>query len=269
VAKRFWYKNDGNGQSVKEKLLMATGKKFTLKIKDYIHTPELKREYNERHFGEAAKRYNFATRAMSLGRDLAWKRRLVAALPELQKPVCVDLACGTGDVTALLAARYPRGQVIGIDLTEEMLELARRRSTPANLSYRRGDMMQTRLETSSVDIVTGSYALRNAPELGTALTEIRRILKPGGTVALLDFSKPPNRWFQAWQYQLLKNWCGLWGLLLHGNSEVHAYIATSLTLYPDREQLRLQLEEAGFSLQQSAKFYLGTLELLLLQKGNI
>ena len=245
--------------------MLADGK-FSLKIKDYLHSPESKREYNEQHFGEAARHYDFATRAMSLGRDMAWKRRLLAALPDLAEPVCVDLACGTGDVSCMLAHRYPRGRVIGLDLTEEMLALARKRRHPENLSFVRGDMGETGLADGSVDIVTGSYAVRNAPDLHAALAEIRRILKPGGTVGLLDFSKPPSRWFQAIQYRVLKTWCGFWGLLLHGNPEVHAYIAASLKTYPDREQLRTLLAETGFKVKRSEKFYLGTLELLVLEK---
>ncbi len=247
---------------------MQADGKFSLKIKDYIHSPENKREYNEQHFSEAARHYDFATRAMSLGRDMAWKRRLTAALPELPAPVCVDLACGTGDVSCMLAHRYPRGRVIGLDLTEKMLVLARKRRHSENLSFVQGDMGQIDLPSASADIVTGSYAVRNAPDLRAALTEIRRILKPGGTVGLLDFSKSPSRRFQAFQYRVLKTWCGFWGLLLHGNPEVHAYIAASLKIYPDRGQLRTLLAEVGFTVRHAEKFYLGTLELLVLEKDE-
>jgi len=245
---------------------MAANSKFTLKIKDFIHTPERKREYNEQHFAEASRHYDFATCAMSLGRDAAWKRMLVAALPRFPAPVCVDLACGTGDVALLLAEKYPAGRVIGIDLTESMLELARRRSQARNVEFLRQDMGATGLPNEVADIVTGSYAVRNAPELRQAFIEIHRILRPGGFVALLDFSKSPKPWFQVLQLLVLKYWCGLWGLILHGNPEVHSYIAASLENFPDRIQLRDLLLECGFAISCSRRFYLGTLELLVLQK---
>jgi len=245
---------------------MAANGKFTLKIKDYIHTPERKREYNELHFGEAARHYDFATRAMSLGRDMAWKRKLVAALPRFPAPVCVDLACGTGDVTFMLAAKYPAGRVFGIDLTEPMLEMARRRGQAKNVDFTRKDMAATGLPDEAADIVTGSYAIRNAPELRQAFVEIHRILRPGGFVALLDFSKSPRPWFQRLQLLVLKYWCGLWGLILHGNPEVHSYIAASLKSFPDRIQLYNLLQECGFAISYAKRFYLGTLELLVLQK---
>ncbi len=245
---------------------MATNSKFSLKIRDYIHTPERKREYNEQHFGEAARHYDFATRAMSLGRDMVWKRKLVAALPRFPAPVCVDLACGTGDVTLLLADRYPAGRVIGIDLTGAMLKLARQRSHAGNVEFLQQDMGATDLPDELADIVTGSYAVRNAPEFQQAFTEIYRILRPGGFVALLDFSKSPKPWFQKLQLIVLKYWCGLWGLILHRNPEVHSYIASSLKNFPDRIQLHNQLQECGFAISYSKRFYLGTLELLVLQK---
>jgi len=246
---------------------MSGRHRFNLKIRDHLHAPEAKRDYNEQHFGEAASRYDIATRAMSLGRDAAWKRALVAALPERSAPVCVDLASGTGDIAFLLAERYPDGEIIGIDLTEPMLEVARRRNRYPGVSFLRGDMVSTGLAGGSADIVTGSYAVRNAPELRQAFEEIQRILKPGGVAALLDFSKPANRLVQRFQYALLRSWCGLWGLLLHGNPEIHAYIAASLAAYPDRLALHGLAEDCGLSVSRSRRFYFGVLELLVLKKG--
>ena len=245
---------------------MSVSEKFDLKIGDYIETPEKKREYNEQHFSEAASRYDFATRAMSLGRDMAWKRQLIALLPEMEHPDCIDLACGTGDVTFMLADKYPQGKILGLDLTEPMLDLARQRNCSQNAEFLQADMAATGLPDASVDIVTGSYAVRNAPELGQAFKEIHRILRPGGTVAILDFSKPASSLFQKVQYKVLQYWCGLWGFLLHGNAEVHSYIATSLKMYPDREELRNMLRECGFAVKISRRFYFGTLELLILRK---
>ncbi len=244
----------------------TTQKKFSLKAKDHIDTPEGKKTFNEEHFNEAARHYDLATRAMSLGRDRAWKRQLVEVLPDVASPVCVDLACGTGDVTFLVADKYPRGRVVGIDLTTAMLALAGKRNRSENVAFQRGDMGALELPDSWADIVTGSYAVRNAPDLQRAFGEIERILKPGGTLALLDFSKPASRWFQTLQYGVLKYWCGLWGLVLHGNPEVHSYIAASLKTYPDRDTLHRLATDAGFYIVLSRRFYLGTLELLVLRK---
>ncbi len=240
--------------------------RFDLKIGDYILLPEKKRYYNERHFAEAASRYDLATRAMSLGRDGEWKRILAAALPDVPSPLCVDLACGTGDLTLLLAEKYPRGKIVGLDLTGPMLALARGRNRNRNVRFTRQDMSAMGFAAGSADVVTGGYALRNAPELGRTLDEIRRILKPGGVAAFLDFAKPAARCLQAPEYWLLRTWCGFWGMALHGNPEIHAYIASSLKVFPDRTQLRALFVDRGFELMASRTFFLGITELNVFRK---
>jgi len=242
---------------------------FSLKFSDHDHHPERKKLYNEKLFSEVAPKYDFVTKALSLGRDGAWKKRLVNALPDdLATPRCVDLACGTGDVSLLLADKYPQGTVVGIDLTEAMLELAKQREMPENVAFLQGDMCNTGIESGSVDVVTGSYALRNSPDLEKALQEIKRILRPGGVMAFLDFSKPSRKSLQVAEYWLLKSWGSFWGLALHGNHEVYAYIAESLAAFPDRTQLRECMSMQGFKLVTSRLFYFGVLEMLVLEIGS-
>jgi ubiquinone/menaquinone biosynthesis methyltransferase len=233
---------------------------------DYLRTPAAKREYNELLFAEVAKRYDLVTRALSLGRDQAWKRVLLDSLPTGLAPVCVDLACGTGDVSFALAQRYPRGEVYGIDLTSEMLHIAQARNRFPNVTLQLGDMHHLPFPSASFDIVTGSYALRNAPSLTVALQEIHRVLRPGGTAAFLDFSKSPNRFFQRLSYGVLYLWGSFWGLVLHRQPAVYAYIAKSLWHFPDREQLRRDLTNVGFAEVFSRKFYFGTLEIITVSK---
>ncbi len=241
---------------------METLMTFSLKIRDHLADPAAKRRYNEALFEEVAPKYDFITKALSLGRDAAWKRAMVAALPALSEPVCVDLASGTGDVAFLLARKYPDAEVIATDLTPAMLDLARINNPPANVRFLQCDMCTTGLPDALADIVTGSYALRNAPDLQSALREIHRILKPGGTAAFLDFSKPESRFGQHITYGLLKVWGGFWGLLLHGNPEVYAYIAESLEHFPDRLELRRQLAENGFTDVRARKFFFGIVKLV-------
>jgi demethylmenaquinone methyltransferase/2-methoxy-6-polyprenyl-1,4-benzoquinol methylase len=232
-------------------------------IRSSIQSPDKKRCYNSRLFTRVAREYDGATRAMSLGRDQTWKRWLVESLPALAAPQCVDLACGTGDVSAALARRFEQGKVVGIDLTPAMIEVARERCSLPNVSFRVEDMCRTGIEGGWADVVTGSYALRNAPVLDDALAEIRRLLRPGGWAAFLDFAKPPARWRQSLQFPLLKYWGGFWGLVLHGGPE-HAYIAESLRQFPDRIALREKFVRHGFRLRQSRNCFGGMLEILVL-----
>ena len=243
--------------------------RFRLKAREWLAVPERKRAYNELHFAEAAPRYDLATRAMSLGRDAAWKRFLVAALPSFSAPACVDLACGTGDVAFLLAQRYPGGTVAGVDISPPMLALARESNRYPNVRFEPGDMAALPFSGASADIVTGSYALRNAPDLRVALAEIRRILRPGGVAAILDFSRPERPFLRRLQYLLLRGWCGFWGALLHGTPEIHGYIAESLEGFPDRRRFLEILGEEGFAVTFSRRFFLGITELLVFRRDPL
>ncbi|MCB1079598.1 MAG: class I SAM-dependent methyltransferase, partial [Verrucomicrobiae bacterium] len=128
-----------------------------------------------------------------------------------------------------------------------------------------GDMCATPFPDGWADIVTGSYALRNAPVLTDALKEIHRILKPGGHAAFLDFSKSPAPWRTRLQLPLLKFWGGLCGVVFHGQPE-HAYIAESLRQFPDRGQLREILDLEGFDVVNHRNCFGGMLAILLLRK---
>ncbi len=244
----------------------AVSSKPALRSKDHLGSPESKKLFIEWHFAEAAPRYDLATRGMSLYRDPAWKSCLVAALPELEEPLCVDMACGTGDVAFLLARKYPRGKIVGLDITEPMLAIARERNPYSSVTFTRQDMNATYLKEESVDIVTGSYALRNAPDIGVAIGEIHRILKPGGVAAFMDFVKSGSLFLQPLQYWLLKAWCGLFGLVLHKNPEIHGYVASSLREYPDRPRLLGLFHDRGFDLTYSRRFFLGLVEIIVIRK---
>ena len=239
---------------------------FHLKPMDHIGSPATKQDFNRSMFSEVAPRYDFITKALSFGRDAAWKQKLIAGLPASEAPVCLDLASGTGDLTRMLADRYPQGTVTGLDLTPAMLERARKRTTSLSVNYIEGTMAALPFETGSADVVTGGYALRNAPHLNQTLDEIYRVLRPGGVAAFLDFSKPRNGIGQWLSGFLLKFWGGLWGLLLHGNPDVYGYLADSLKLYPDRIELRARFSGRGFILLQSRCFFGGLVEIAVFQK---
>lgn len=245
-----------------------TNTRFQLKPMEHLGSPETKQSFNRKLFSEVAPKYDFITKALSFGRDAAWKRKLIAGLPAQSAPRCIDLACGTGDFTRMLAQRYPKGSMTGLDLTPAMLELARKQTSDASIEYVEGSMAVLPFDTASVDIVTGGYALRNAPDLNQAIDEIARVLHPGGTAAFLDFSKPCNRAGQAISHFALKFWGGFWGLMLHGNADVYGYIADSLKLYPDRAGLRDRFAERGFSLHSSTRFFGGLLEIVQFKKDE-
>jgi len=248
----------------KAKTTFNMNKKFDLKANDYLDSAEGKLFYNLQHFAESAPRYDLATRGLSLGQDGSWKRALVGGLPPKQGAFCLDVACGTGDVTGLLAEKYSDGEIEGVDLTPEMIRIAEERNKNPRVHFRCGDMSRLDLPDRSVDILTGSYAIRNAPDLETVLAEFGRVMKAGGRAAFLDFSKPRGKWRQSLQCWLLKLWGGFWGLVLHGNPEVHGYISSSIRTFPDREELESLFSRYGFQLERSQPFLSGMVRLYFL-----
>lgn len=239
-----------------------------LRLRDSLTTPDRKRELNEVLFSEIAASYDRVNTLLSFGRDRAWKRDLIGSLPSLDRPRCLDIACGTGDLCELLAAKYPQAEIVGLDLTEAMLNIARTRVQDPRVTFRAGDMCRMDFADASFDVVTGGYALRNAPDLKQALAQIRRVLKPGGTAAFLDFSKPPSKVLQTLENLALRCWGGLFGLLLHGNPEVYSYIAASLRQFPARAAFHQLLEESGFTGIESRRFSFGVIERVTVREEN-
>jgi ubiquinone/menaquinone biosynthesis methyltransferase len=226
---------------------------------------ERKRVFNRRLFDVVALRYDVVTRLLSFGWDQRWKSRMIRRIGLGDVHRIVDLATGTGDIARRLGEAHPGSEVIGVDLSEEMLSRARRLSrrlkgrafsAAGRVRFIAGDMNRLPFGDSSVDLVTGGYALRNAPDLDGALREVHRVLRPGGRFAFLDFSH--NGFARVW---LVGFWGRFWGLLLNGNPTTYGYIAESLAEYPSPEELRRRFGKAGFFRIRRTSLLFGTMEL--------
>ena len=230
--------------------------------------PERKQQVTRDVFARLAPAYDRFTPGLSFWRDRTWKRDLIQGLPPAAQPACLDLACGTGDLCFLLAERFPNGRIIGADITNAMLDLARQRNTSPNVEFINADMTATGLPTASFDIITGGYALRNAPDLDSALAEVSRLLKPGAAAAFLDFSNPPQLMLRKLNLFLLNIWAGAWGLALYGNPKLFTYITASLKAFPDRMELRHRFAAHGLSTIGSRLHMFGMLETIFMQKTS-
>lgn len=232
------------------------------------NNPQEKRRHNRALFNVVAPAYDRVTRRLSFGRDRAWKKRLIRSLPPLATPACLDIACGTGDLSAALRTRYPDARISGLDLNPVMLGIARSKHNDAGVEFIEGDMGHLPFPDGSIDILTGGYALRNAPDLSTTLQEVRRVLRPGGTAAFLDFSRSGCRPWAALQHLLLRVWGGFWGVVLHGNAQVYGYIAASLARFPAVGELRRFFRENGLEIIREKRLFFGFTRLFLVRKSG-
>lgn len=241
-------------------------KQFSFCNSTALKNPCEKRQINREMFAMIAPRYRWITQILSFGCDQRWKQALIDSAPELSMPFCLDLACGPGDISRLLAARYPHSQVMGLDICAEMLRFARQHQPPSHLHYILADMQFLPVPDHSVDVITGGYALRNAPDLDSLLREIYQKLKPGGVALFLDFSLLAQPRKAQRQATLLKFWTRLWGIIFHGNADVYGYIAASLALFPDTEDLRERIVQTGFSNFSRHEYFGGFTALVKFQK---
>lgn len=228
---------------------------------------DIKMNHNKKLFSVIGPKYNLVTRILSLGRDQYWKQTLIKHLPNIQNPICLDIACGTGDVTFKLAQKYSSGTIYGLDVTQAMIDQALKINKYSNISFVCQDMCNANFNDNTFDIITGSYALRNSPDLKKALIEMHRLLNPGGVLAILDFYKFDNKIAQKVQYYVLKFWGSLWGIIFHGNHTVYAYIAESLKHHPASSELLKIIKEHNFDVEFKKRFVLGT-EVVVLKKGK-
>src|SRR5436190_1623707 len=210
-----------------------------------IATPAGKRRYVRRLFSTIADRYDFITRFLSYGQDRRWKRRLVDLASPGRGLRALDLATGTGDIAFDLAARG--ADVVGLDVTHRMIELARAKleSRPP-VRFTVGDMLALPFPGQSFDIVTVGYGLRNVPDLGAALDEISRVLRPGGCLLSLDFNRPRNPAIRTAYLGYLTVVGGLLGWTLHGDPDTYRYIPASLRLYPGAAGVTDMIRDRGF-----------------------
>jgi len=186
--------------------------------------------------------------------DRRWKRALVnrARLPK--NAVVLDLASGTGDFSIEVAAKHPGARSVAVDLTERMLQLARKRGIPYAVC---GDAGLLPFADASFDCVFIGYGLRNFPHLAVALGEIERVTRPGGLLLTLDFFLPANPVLRQLYVGYLYAQGGFWGLLLHGRPRIYTYIPDSLRSFISIQDFAERLLSSGYASVKARGFIFG------------
>jgi demethylmenaquinone methyltransferase / 2-methoxy-6-polyprenyl-1,4-benzoquinol methylase len=213
-------------------------------------------------FNVIAPRYDAFTRLFSFGMDAGWKRALVAAVISRASTAsrALDVACGTGDIALSLAAAKPALYVSGIDPSEQMLAMARKRRTSesdARVDFELGTLAALPVPASSVDIITVGYGFRNVPELESAIRECARVLRPGGVLGSLDFFLPRNALWRALFLLYLRVAGDVVGWLWHRTPAIYGYIARSIETFVTAETFRLLLQTHGFKVETEKRMLFG------------
>jgi len=242
-----------------------------VKLQQALARPETKRQYNQRLFATIAARYDLITRLLSFGRDQAWKTRVVELAKVGADDRVLDLACGTGDLS--FASSRRGGRVTGLDLTPRMLELAARRSpvhgcAGAQVHWCTGDICKLPIADEAFSVVTVGYGLRNVPDLPAALSEIHRVLKPGGRLCALDFDRPESAWLRAIYLGYLNVVGGALGWLLHRDPDTYRYIPASIERYAGARGVVKLMESAGFVNVRHVKVFGGFMAIHIAERAR-
>lgn len=217
-----------------------------------------------RMFGAIARRYDVNNRLHSFGRDQAWRRRAVAMCRLRGGESVLDAACGTGDLAEAFAAAGA-GRVTGVDFVGEMLELARRKAARRRRGpgvrpprYVEADVTALPFAPASFDVVSIAFGIRNVAEPQRALSEFRRVLRPGGRLVVLEFSEPTNPVLRRLNRIYCDHLMPLTATLIAADrSGAYRYLPRSIVTFADRGRLAEMIEAAGFGAVETRPMTLG------------
>ncbi len=216
-------------------------------------------------FARIAGRYDVANHLLSGGVDYWWRQRLVRAVHDAGPGAVLDLATGSGDVVFALADGLPPGvQLCGMDFCQPMLDEAVKKRVKnarwSRIEFRQGDGMALPLPDASFDALTISFGLRNMADRARALQEMRRVLRPGGRLFVLEFSQP-FFWFRPLYYAYLKLVLPAVAAVITGDRSAYEYLCGSIELFPGREEMSAEIRRAGFGSVGATPLTLGIVAL--------
>jgi demethylmenaquinone methyltransferase/2-methoxy-6-polyprenyl-1,4-benzoquinol methylase len=197
-------------------------------------------------FGRIAPRYDLLNHVLSMNIDRYWRSRTVSRVAHiLERPGArvLDICCGTGDLTLALASRSRSAVVFGSDFSHPMLVAAQRKKAPMLLE---ADALHLPIADETLDLATIAFGFRNLANYRAGLLELRRILKSGGALAILEFSTPPNAALASAYRFYSRAVLPAIGGMISGSKDAYTYLPESVRKFPDAEGLADQMRDAGF-----------------------
>jgi demethylmenaquinone methyltransferase/2-methoxy-6-polyprenyl-1,4-benzoquinol methylase len=202
-------------------------------------------------FNDIAYRYDLLNRLLSGGIDMHWRKKALRELKSLHPKKMLDVATGTADVAILANTILAPNQIIGVDISEGMLDLGRKKIDKLGLSkvitLETGDSEVLRFDDNEFDAITVAYGVRNFQRLSQGLREMYRVLKPGGKLVILEFSKPSGLGVKQF-YQLYMQYATpTVGKLISNNRGAYEYLNNSVQAFPEGESFIQIMQEVGFN----------------------
>lgn len=213
-----------------------------------------------RMFDNISRHYDFLNHFLSLGIDRIWRRRAISVLKPLKPRAILDVATGTGDF-AIQALSLDPEKIIGVDISEGMLAIGRRKIEARRLSDKvallRGDSENLEFEENKFDAVTVAFGVRNFENLEKGLAEILRVLRPGGMLVVLEFSRPVKFPIKQLYHFYFKTILPRIGRLVSKDRSAYTYLPESVEAFPDGTDFERILQKVGFKDTTCEKLTLG------------
>ena len=219
-------------------------------VKPYKELEKGKKAQVALMFNNIAHKYDFLNHFLSFGIDRSWRKRSVKEMEKKSPGDILDIATGTGDF-ALESVRLNPRQIVGVDISTGMLEKGREKVSAMNLdhliSLREGDSENLEFGNDSFDAVTVGFGVRNFEDLQQGLSEIFRVIRPGGAAYILEFSKPAK--FPMKQLYMFYSFTFLpiLGRIFSKDASAYTYLPESIREFPDGEDFLSELRTAGFN----------------------
>ena len=209
-----------------------------------------KKEQVAEMFNNISPSYDFLNHFLSLGIDVLWRKKTIAFLKDQHPKTILDIATGTGDL-AIEAMSLNPDKITGVDISEGMLEVGRKKILKRNLQSKiellTGDSENLSFKDNNFDAVTVSFGVRNFENLEKGLTDIYRVLKPGGTFVVLEFSKPVTFPVMQLYNFYFNSILPFFGKLISKDNSAYTYLPESVKSFPDGENFTRLLIKTGFS----------------------
>lgn len=222
-------------------------------IKPYGRNDTGKGKEVESMFDNIAPAYDFMNTAMTFGLCRSWRdKALKAVSADGYKPeVILDLATGTGDVALRLHELFPDALITGLDLSEGMLEIARKKlkgiEGSDKLTFIAGDSLELPFADNSFDLITVAYGVRNFSDLAKGYSEMFRVLKPGGRLCVIELSRPANPVLLGGYRLYSETIIPLAGRLVSRDARAYSYLPESIAACPQRDTMTALITSAGFA----------------------
>lgn len=201
-------------------------------------------------FDRIATRYDLLNRLLSAGNDIFWRNRLARMLPDGTNLDVLDLATGTADILLAMGRTGRVGLGVGLDMAGEMLRLGQgkinRHSQGADLQLVQADATAIPCGSGSFDAVTIAFGIRNVVDVNGCLAEMHRVLRPGGTCLVLEFSLPGNIWLRRLHLFYLRHLLPRIGALVSGDREAYRYLDETIEAFPYGEAFCKLMRQTGF-----------------------